>query len=127
MAQITDFLQTSDGDLDLSRGLRKCPDRATFVRQKIAKSVQFWQGENKRDLREGVPYDRIVFGQKFDRPLLTDLYFDMLANTTGVGVVRALTIGYDNARRELVVNVEAETDTGEDVSGPYIIARAEEI
>lgn len=121
MAQLTDFLQDSSGDWDLSQGLRRVPDRATYVRQNLSCTFNFWLGTWFLDTREGIDYFGLVYGQKYDRGLLTALFTDAARVTTGVGEVESLELRYENATRELFADFVGKTDTGADVSGPFLV------
>lgn len=121
MAQLTSFLMTADGDWDLTKGLRRVPDRATYVRQNLSVTFNFWVGEWFLDTREGVDHFALVYGQKFDRPLLEALYRDMAIATPGVGLVESVELRYDNQARALFVDFVGQTSDGDDISGPYII------
>jgi hypothetical protein len=108
-----DFLQTSDGDLDLSLGLRRCPDRVTFVTQKLRENFNFWEGEWFLDQRLGVPYFKHVIGQHFDAALMSDLFRSVALKTQGVGSVPRLAVAFDGPTRELTVSMAAATTQGE--------------
>lgn len=127
MAQLTSFLQTADGDWDLTKGLRRVPDRATYVRQNLSVTFNFWLGEWHLNLLEGVDHPALVYGQKFDRPLLEALYRDIAIASPGVGLVDSVDLRYDNAARQLFADVVAETSDGDDISGPFIIGVQEGI
>ncbi len=126
MPQLTSFLQNADGDWDLTRGLRKCPDRATYVRQNLSVTLQFWEGEWFLDTREGIPYDRIVYGTKYDSRFLETLLREAALATRGVGSIEGITLRYDNPARKFYADLGAQTDTGDDVGGPFIVASAEQ-
>jgi len=122
--QLTTFLQDATGDWDLSKGLRVVPDRPTYVRQNLSATFNFWAGEWFLDTREGIDYFRLVYGQKFDRALLESLFRDAAITTVGVGSVESVALRYDNPNRTLYVDLVAETDTGDDISGPFVIGVA---
>lgn len=123
--QLTDFLQDANGDWDLSQGLRRVPDRATYVRQNLSVTFNFWLGTWFLNTLEGVDFFGVVFGHKFDRALLESLYRDAAVATTGVGSVESLALRFDNATRQIFVDVVAQTDEGEDISGPFIVGVAQ--
>jgi hypothetical protein len=123
--QLTSFLQNSSGDWDLTRGLRRVPDRATYVRQNLSVTFNFWFQEWFLDRREGIDYFRLVWGTKFDRRLLTALFHDAAVATTGVGSVDSLELRYDNVARVLYVDFAGTTDQGDDISGPFIVGVAQ--
>jgi hypothetical protein len=116
---------TADGDWDLSLGLQVCPDRATYVRQNLSVTFNFWAGEWFLDTREGIDYFGLVYGRKYDRGLLTALFRDAALATTGVGSVDSLELRFDNVARQLYVDFAGTTDTGDDVSGPFIVGVAQ--
>lgn len=125
MAQLTSFLQTADGDWDLSKGLRRVPDRATYVRQCLSATFNFWIGTWFLDTREGIDFFALVFGRKYDQRLLEDLFTDAARATTGVGEVESLELVYVNEDRMLFVDFVGKTDEGDDISGPFLIGLAE--
>ncbi len=119
----TDFLQTSDGDLDFSEGLRQTPDLVTFVRQQLSQTVAFFQGEWFLDQRLGVPYFRYVLGKRPDFPLVQELMRRVISKTRGVGSVGQVALTLDPATRALEVHApEVKTTDGDPVDpGPLII------
>lgn len=121
MAQLTDFLQDASGDWDLTRGLVRVPDRATYVRQNLRTALNFWLGEWFLDTREGIDFFGLVYGKKYDRRLLEALLRDAAIATPGVGFVESIALRYDNAARTLYADLVAVTSEGDDVSGPYVI------
>ncbi len=121
MAQLTDFLQDASGDWDLTLGLRRVPDRATYVRQNLSVTFNFWIGEWFLDTREGIDYFGLVYGSKFDRSLLEALMRDAAVATPGVGSVESLALRYDNTTRQLFVDLVGLTDEGDDISGPFLV------
>ena len=121
MAQLTDFLQDGNGDLDLSQGLRRVPDRVTYVRQNLQAAFNFWLGTWFLDTREGIDYFGLVWGKKYDRALIEALLRDAAIATPGVGFVDSVTLRYDNAARKLYADVVAMTSEGDDISGPYLV------
>ena len=122
----TDFVQTSGGDLDFSLGLRRTSTLAEFVAQKCSECLSLFQGEWFLDTRLGIPYFRHVLGQRFDRPLLEQLFRRALLKVQGVGSVVSLVIEHTSVTRELQVRGVVRTVEGEDVPfEPFIIEDAE--
>lgn len=122
MAQLTSFLMTAGGDWALP--LRRVPDRATYARQNLSVTLNFWLGEWFLDTRQGIDYPGLVYGRKYDKRLLEALFTEAARATTAVGSVDSLELEYDNDARQLVVNLVAATDEGDDISGPFLIGVA---
>lgn len=123
MAQLTSFLQDSSGDWALP--LRRVPDRATYVRQNLSVTFNFWAAEWYLDTRQGVQYFKLLYGRKYDRNLLNALFRDIAMATIGVGSVDSLALRYDNPTRTVWVDFSGTTDTGDDVSGPFLVGIAQ--
>jgi hypothetical protein len=119
--QLTDFLQDASGDWDLTRGLRRVPDRATYVRQNLSVALNFWLNEWFLDTRQGVDYFGLIWGTKFDKRLLEALFQEAAVACPGVGFVSSVVVRFDNRARKLYAALVAVTDTGDDVSGPYLV------
>lgn len=115
------FVQTADGDWDLSQGLRQTSDLATFVRQKLSQTLSFWLGEWFLDLRQGIPMQRDVIGQKPDLALVESLLRRTCLKTSGVGSVRSLTVAFDNRTRRASVVGEVATSEGDITFGPFVV------
>jgi hypothetical protein len=111
----TDFLQTVDGDLDLSLGLRNTTDLVTYVKQKLTETFSFFQGEWQGDLRLGIPYFRYVLGQRYDQALLRTIFFQAAARTHGVGSVEAIDLEFDSKNSMLYIRPKVRTVAGEEV------------
>ncbi len=122
MAQLTSFQMTAAGDWAIP--FRRVADRATYVRQNLSVTLNFWLGEWFLDTREGIDYPGLVYGRKYDKRLLEALFTEAARATTGVGSVDSLELRYDNEARQLFVDLVAATDTGDDVSGPFLIGVA---
>ncbi len=122
MATPTDFLQTADGDLDFSQGLRRTPDLITFTAQKLSESLNFWRGEWYLDLREGVPFLRVI-GERPDLSLLRDMLRKTCLQTTGVGSVGKVAAAYDGRSRSVTVQpLDVRTTEGDPVpAGPLVL------
>lgn len=117
-----DFLQTDDGDLDLSLGLRQTPDLATYVRQALSVNLQTFLGEWFLDTRLGLPVFRVTAGKRYDPALVDTMYRQAVVKTRGVGSLDSLQISFDNARRRLAVDIECTTAEGDPVDpGPLLI------
>lgn len=128
MAASEDFLQTSEGDLDVSTGdLRATPDLKTFVAQGLSQNLNFWEGEWFLDLRLGIPFFRRIIGTKYEatRPLLTALLRKACALTAGVGSVDAVGMSYDSRARAVLAQPVVHTVTGELVEPPPFIIDSE--
>jgi hypothetical protein len=121
----TSFLQTADGDLDFSQGLRRTPDLTTYVKQKLSQTLNFWEGEWFLDLRQGLPYGRLIIGKKPDLALIRDLMRAAALKTRGVGGLGGVTTGFANTSRTVTVRpFEVRTTAGEAVDlGPFVLER----
>jgi hypothetical protein len=122
MVTPTQLLHGSDGDLDLSLGLRLTPDLATYVQQKIDLRFSWFLGEWFLDQRLGLPYFRDIIGQRYDQRLCDSLFLRALQRVPGVGNVRACFTTFDAPSRTLRVDGEALLTTGEVVPIDFEIA-----
>jgi hypothetical protein len=121
---VTSFLQTSNGDLELTNG------RLTFVRgreekaQKIRNKLGLAVGEWFLDTREGVPWFGLVLGQKPDLEIIKRLVTETILSTPGMSDVPEMGATFDGVTREAACTWRALDDEGEEIPGgftPFIL------
>ncbi len=113
-----DFLQTADGDLDFSEGLRFTPDLATYVQQCLRVNLSTFLGEWFLDTRLGLPFFRVTAGRRFDPALVDAMYRQAVQKTNGVASVDAVELDFDRTRRVLAVNIACTAADGSAVAFP---------
>lgn len=124
MSNPVDFLQTEEGDLDLSAGgLSLVADLPTYTRQALRVNLSSFLGEWFLDTRIGLPLFRDVIGQQYDPALVAAMYRRAAERTRGVGSVDRVQLEYDNATRVLSVpELSYLTTEGDAVDrGPFIV------
>lgn len=119
MALPVDFLQTPDGDLDVSKGLRHTPTDdglVIYTQQKLSETFAFFLGECFLNTRLGVPYFEHIYGHAFDRALCTTIYRRAAQKTPGVGSVLAVNVEFRSSDRTLLPSAVVQTVLGAEVT-----------
>jgi len=106
-----------NGDLDLvtgDNGLKQIVvlTGAPFVRQKIATRLRFFLGEWFLNLREGIPYYRIVLVANPDMGLIRTLFSRVILSVQEVAVISKLVLSFDEHARTLAVEFDAQLVAG---------------
>ena len=83
-----------------------------FVRQKIAARLKFFLGEWFLNLREGVPYYRIVLVANPDLGLIRTLFRRVILSVEEVADLTKLVVHYDKPTRTIAVEFDAELVEG---------------
>jgi hypothetical protein len=113
----------STGDIDLTGHRLNFVTRAEYVRQKIQKRLNFFQGEWFLDERLGFPWLQRILGKK-PTPNQMDAYFRFAISTVPeVASVTHLSVVFDNAARRVDTDYEVLTTSDEVISGgvPFLI------
>jgi hypothetical protein len=118
----TDILHSSNGDLDLSLGLRFTTTLAQYVAQKLDERLSWFLGEWFLDVRLGIPYFRDIIGQRYDRRLIDTLFQRACALTPGVALVKSLRSEFDRSTRTLTVTGEVQCTDGTVLPIDFLVA-----
>ncbi len=126
MTPFTLLVDSSTGDVDVSRGLRFTTTLAQYVAQRLFDNLSFFLNEWFLNLNEGIPYFEQIIGQKPDLPLIDTLYRRAILATAGVGSISNLQLSFDRATRALSVRFEAAlvdgtTITEADTGRPFVV------
>lgn len=114
------FLQTSDGDLDITAGrLAYVSDFATEVAQKVRNRLYLAKGEWFLDTDAGTPYLQFVLAAKTPRdlPPIRRMFARLIAGTPGIARVISCDLARVGASREFSLTFKAQVTSGEIITG----------
>lgn len=100
------------GDVDLVSGRPVILQGPEAVRQKIATRLKFFLGEWFLNLREGLPYFRVVLVRRPDITLIRTLYRRAILSVQEVASLTSLDVDYDPRVRAVAVEFDAELVKG---------------
>jgi hypothetical protein len=105
MAAPVTLLQSPNGDLDMTRGLRLTESSAQFVAQRVRSRLLFFLGEWFINVRLGVPYFLKVFVSNPDLSLVKAIFRRVIVGTPGVKSLDTFDVKF--LKRERTLNVKA--------------------
>jgi hypothetical protein len=111
-ARFVTLLQTQNGDLDFTQGLRLTTTLAQFVAQRVRSRLLFFLGEWFLDTRQGVPYFLQVFVSNPDIPLVTSLFRRVIEETPGVASLETFQVAFIRTSRVLRVTAKIRASDG---------------
>lgn len=129
------FAPAADNDLALARNKRGRKDLVLEADPIVAGAIQlfhrflFFEGEWFLDLRQGVPYFRLIFVKSPSLTVVRDVFRRILLSSAMVSSVEALEFDYDPAARTLAFRFTITAVDGRTIEGgsgtPFIVAGRE--
>lgn len=111
------FARTATGDLTITAGnLAIVRDPITECALKIKARLALWLGEWFLDVRQGVPWYRVL-GKDLDTVTTQQILRKVIAETPGVGSVDYVKVRDVGASRTRQITYSARTDAGAVITG----------
>lgn len=110
------ILHGTDGDIDLSKGLRFTTSMKQYAAQRLDCTLSFFLGEWFLDKRQGIPYFERIIGATPDLGLLETLYRRAILGSPGIASLPALSLAFNRSTRELSPTFRAIVKDGETVT-----------
>ena len=97
------FKQTSDGDIDLT--FKFTASLNEYAGLRLRENLSLFLGEWFLDQRQGLPYFRVIIGQRYDPAAIDSMYRRAALASPGVASVEALQTQFNRRSRVLAIPV----------------------
>ena len=95
------------GDLEILDGTTRIVDGATYAKQRVNVSLDFFLGEWFLDKRQGIPYFRDILVRSPNAETVRSVFRRAILKTPGIVSVPTLEVKLDTTNRKCVVEFEA--------------------
>jgi hypothetical protein len=119
------FKQTPGGDIDLSFKFTSSLVEYSAIR--LRENLSFFLGEWFLDTRQGLPYFRVIIGQRYDPAAIDSMFRRGALLSPGVASVEQLTSSFNRRSRVLSIPVfkirlkDGSLITQDQLQLPYIV------
>jgi hypothetical protein len=119
------FKQNTAGDIDLS--FKFTTSLAEYSAIRLRENLSFFLGEWFLDTRQGLPYFRVIIGQRYDSAAIDSMFRRGALLSPGVASVEQLTSAFNRRSRVLSIPVfkirlkDGSLITQDQLQLPYIV------